>query len=500
MSTTSHLAIDLGAESGRAILGTMTRGRLELHEVHRFSHQPVTRSTGLHWDFDGLVREVEHGIQRGVEVCQRRGSPLQSVGVDTWGVDYGLISESGALLGMPHAYRDARHQVAFESLRDRIDFDTVFDRTGIAPMNLNTSVQLVAQQMADPDLLARAHRLLFMPDLIHGVLTRRSNESPVERSIASTSQLLDPRTADWAFDVVESLGLPTHLFGPIEGEAADRGALHGDLSRSLGVDETLRVVTPSGHDTACAVAAVPAEPGSSWCYLSSGTWSLLGAELQSPCVSEAARAASFTNELGIQGSVRFHKNIVGLWLLQECRREWAGGGATFDYSELVAEAERVASHRILLDPGHPPFSQPGAMIEKIAHYCESTGQPVPSDPGSIVRACLESLALEYRRTHEQLSSILDRSFPRIHLVGGGAKNQLLAQMTADATGAEVVVGPYEATAIGNVMTQALASGVVSSREEIRGVVARSFEPVVFEPRNAESWDRAYTRYLDLVGN
>jgi rhamnulokinase len=353
-------------------------------------------------------------------------------------------------------------------------------------MPLNTLYSLYAHHQADPAALKSASQLLFMPDLLHYWL---SGERVVEATNASTSQMVDCHTGDWARDMLSEIGLPTHLLGPITPPGVI-GTIRAKLADDTGLPKSLQVVMPATHDTGSAVAAVPAQDGTNWCYLSSGTWSLLGAELDAPCVSPAAQAASFTNELGVDNTFRLLKNIAGLWLVQECRRDLARGGNDLDYPTLARMASVAAPFRTLVDPSHKSFQSPGDMLRKIADFASSTGQEPPDSPGQFVRCCLESLALAYREKLETLETILGRRFDVLHIVGGGGKNELLNQLTADATGRRVVVGPHEATAMGNLLVQAMAVGSVANLSELRRIVANSCELQTYEPSNAADWHAA----------
>lgn len=500
MSTT-HIAIDLGAESGRVILGNLADGRLRLEEVHRFTHEPVWLPTGLHWNITGIWHEIVTGLRKGADWARANGADLVSVGVDTWGVDWAMIDKSGDLLGLPHAYRDPRNSAAYDQAVAKLGAARIYQTTGIQFMQLNTLYSVYAQYLANPAAVAAADRLLFIPDLLHYWL---SGKAVVEATITSTSQMVDCHTGEWAREMLADLGLPTQMLSEVVPPATVIGTLRPELAKETGLPTELQVVAPATHDTASAVAAVPAETStatgakSSWCYLSSGTWSLLGAELPAPCVSAAAEAAVFTNELGVDGTTRFLKNIAGLWLVQECRRDLAHHGLEFDYEQLARLAEEAAPFRTLVDPSYVEFQQAGDMRRKIADFARQTGQPAPKSPGQFVRCCLESLALAYREKLATLESILGTQFGVIHVVGGGGKNTLLCQMTADATGRRVIVGPFEATATGNALVQAMATGNVADLAELRRIVARSFELVTYEPANESAWDDAFSRYVSLI--
>ncbi|MFI4859838.1 MAG: rhamnulokinase family protein [Phycisphaerales bacterium JB063] len=498
MASTSYLAVDLGAESGRVIVGILDDGRLTLHEAHRFLHNPVDLPSGLHWDLTGLWHNIIEGLRVACDWCSEHGHTPSSVGVDTWGVDFALLGHDGELVHMPHAYRDPRNDAAHGKLLEALGKEKLYDRTGIQFMALNTLPQLVASHEADPGLLARADRLLFVPDLLHYWLT---GVAKVEATIASTSQMVDPRGGGlaWATDLLEAMGLPTQMLGDIVPPGTIIGPLRDAVAQRIGAPGGMVVTAPAAHDTASAIAAVPVDlRRGNWCYLSSGTWSLMGAELDAPVLTDAARDTPFTNEGGVGGTIRFLKNIIGLWLVQEIRRDYEHRGENYDYPTLAKLAENAKPFVTLLDPGYAPFSKPTGMLTKIADYAAQSSQPVPETPGAFVRAALESLALTYRRTLEQLEAVLDTRYDVLHVVGGGGKNELLNRMTADAIGRPVVVGPYEATAAGNVLVQAMGAGDLSHLAAARKVVADSFEPVRYAPQETAEWDAAYARFGRLL--
>lgn len=497
MASKAYLAFDLGAESGRAMLGVLSGNRLELHEVHRFANTLHQMPDGLHWNTIGLWANLVEGLGKAVAYCNDHELSLASLGVDTWGVDFGLIGNSGGLLGVPFAYREPRNHAAADQVVDQIGAEALYEQTGLQFLPFNTLFQLVALKQSEPGLLGQARHLLWTPDLLHYFFTGRAMH---EYSIASTSQMIDPRTGSWATQLLGRLGLPMDMLGEIELPGTPVGQLRRELAREVGAPLELRVIAPAGHDTASAVAAVPAAADrDDWCYLSSGTWSLMGAELAQPCITDAARAANFTNEGGVNRTTRFLKNIAGLWLVQETRRAYEKQGQSHDYEQLTAMAEQAPAFATLVDPDHPPFMQPGDMPGKIAAFAEKTGQPRPETVGQFVRCCLESLALTYRQTLENLESVLDRRFEVIHIVGGGGRNELLNQMTADATGRPVTAGPYEATAAGNVLVQAMGGGDIADLAEVRQVIRGSFEPKTYEPTDTARWDDACARYQQVIG-
>jgi len=489
------IAVDLGAESGRVIVGTLEGNQITLEEVHRFPHEPVELPTGFHWDVTGLWREICRGLKKAAQWAAEQQVQLVSVGVDTWGVDWALIGESGELVALPHAYRDPRNQAAYEEVVDKLGEDAIYQTTGIQFMPLNSLYSLYAQKLHGKEVFDAASALLFMPDLFHYWL---SGNQLVEATIASTSQMVDCHSRTWADKLLQAIGLPTDLLGKISPPGSQVGTLRPELAAETGLPKDLTVVAPGSHDTASAVAAVPASSESQWCYLSSGTWSLFGAELDEPCVSSAAQQAMFTNELGVEGKTRFLKNIAGLWLVQQCRREFARQGEEYDYGTLAELAEKSEPFRTLVDPDYGPFQIPGDMLNKISQYAQKTQQPEPETPGQFARCCLESLALAYRKTLSLLEEVLQRRFEVLHVIGGGGKNRLLNQMTADVTGRVVKVGPYEATALGNTLTQAITAGDLGSLAAMRSVVANSFELTEYQPQTDADWQAAYDRYSKLV--
>ncbi|MDZ4656036.1 MAG: rhamnulokinase family protein [Bythopirellula sp.] len=475
MKLIAHLSIDLGASSGRAMIGVLSGEPqwLQLAEVHRFEHHSCPTPTGPVWDLTGIWQNILTGLRAAAVWCKANQAELRSVGVDTWGVDWALVGKSGELLALPHCYRDPQNDAACERVLERIGgFEKLYARTGIQLMSLNTLFQVAARHEREPRLFDVAERLLFLPDLFHYWL---SGELSTERTIASTSSMLDVHTCQWDGELMNQLRLPTHILGPITEPGTNIGCVRAELAAATGVPKSLRVILPPSHDTASAVAAVPAVGDRSWAYLSSGTWSLLGAEIAKPIATDEARQVPFTNERGIDGTVRFLKNIAGLWLVQELRREWDLQGERRDYSELIREAEQAEPHRTLIDPNHAEFVSPGNMAEKIRQFARDTNQPVPETVGQLIRCCLESLANCYRQTTDQLEAVLGRPIEVLHLVGGGTQNHLLNRLTAEALGRPVICGPVEATAIGNVLVQALGCGEIADRAELRTIVARSFD-------------------------
>jgi rhamnulokinase len=488
---TGFVAADLGAESGRVMVGRFDGERLSLSEAHRFDSRPVRLPDGLHTDVLRIFAEIQHGLA----AAAAGGDEIASVGVDTWGVDFALVDGDGLLLGEPYHYRDAIGGAVMEDAFARVPRAEIFAETGIQLLEINTLFQLLRLRQRGSAALGAARRLLMMPDLFSCWLSGRAAN---EYTIATTSQCFDVARGRWATGLLERLSLPTALFGDVVAPATVLADLLPHVAEDAGLPASRPVIAVGGHDTALAVAAVPAT-GEDFAYLSSGTWSLLGAEIPSPCIGEPSRAANFTNEGGVCGTIRFLKNLCGLWLVQESRRHWGRQGETDSYEHLVEMAAAAPAYRSLLDVDDPSFAAPGDMPSRIQAYCIRTGQAVPKTKGEVVRAALDSLALKYRYVLAQMEEILVRRLGPLHIVGGGARNRLLCQLAADATGRAVVAGPVEATAAGNALMQALALGHVASLAEARDVVRRSFEIATYEPRPSGAGDDAYGRLLTLVG-
>ncbi len=489
MAGRNYLAFDLGAESGRAVLGTLENGRLALQEKHRFAN-PTGRMNGhLHWNLLAQWEELKTGLKNAAN-----GPPLSGIGVDTWGVDYGLIGRVGNVLGNPYHYRDARTDGVMARTQQKVSRDEIFNATGVQFMEFNSLFQLMAMREQNSQALEIAETLLFMPDLFNFLFT---GVRKTEFSIATTSQMVDPRTRSWARPMLEQLGIPTRILPEIVASGTVIGPLSKDVAEECGVGP-IPVIAPACHDTGSAVAAVPLEGTSNdWCYISSGTWSLMGVELAEPVINEKSLRYNYTNEGGVGGSIRFLKNIMGLWLVQECRRHFKKEGYDHSYAEMTQMAGRAKGFGALIDPDHAPFLSPGEMPLKIDRFCESTRQPKPSNRGDYVRTCLDSLALTYRRTLGGLEDVLGRKLNTIHIVGGGTQNELLSQMTADACNRVVIAGPVEATGIGNILVQAMATGDVKSLADARTIVRNSFDVKRYEPRETKRWDTAYDRFRSL---
>ena len=475
MATGAHfLAFDLGAESGRAMLGRLRAGVLDVSEIHRFVNEPVRQNGSLHWDVLRIWLELKQGMERAA------GTPIESVGVDAWGCDYALVGEQGVLLQNPYHYRDKRTDGIMEAVFERVPADEIYAVTGIQFLPFNTLYQLYAACRATPRLIDAATSFGTIPDLVNYWLT---GEMTAEFTNATTTQFIDARTRSWATDLLQALDVPTRILPQV---VDAHPSLHGT-----------RVVAPACHDTGSAVAAVCA--GGHRAFLSSGTWSLLGTELDAPVITPRARELNFTNEGGVYGTTRLLKNIAGLWLLQACRRNWAEQGFHFAYEELLALAgESRTAFRSLFDPDHPSFLHPRSMVAAIADYCRETGQPEPEGPPGYARAILESLAFKYRVVLESMEELTGTAITEIRIVGGGSRNRLLNQFTADATGRTVVAGPVEASALGNIAMQMVATKAVASLSEARRIIEHSFPVERFEPVAPEAWNAHYRRFSEYL--
>jgi rhamnulokinase len=472
----SYAAVDLGASSGRVMAGRVGRHELELTEAHRFPNRPVRLPEGLRWDVLGLYAGVLEGL--------RAAGRVDSVGVDSWAVDYGLLDADGALLGNPVHYRDARTEGVAESVWATVPPAELYAATGIQYAPFNTLYQLTAARSSAQ--FAHAKRLLLIPDLIAYWLT---GEEGTELTNASTTQLVDPRTGDWSYDVAARLGIDLSLFAPLRRPGDPAGVLRAEVLEETGLTGPVPVTAVGSHDTASAVAAVPAT-GERFAYICTGTWSLAGLELTAPVLTEESRAANFTNELGLDGTVRYLRNIMGLWLLQECVRAWGEP----DLGELLRAAAVVPALRSVVDAGDAAFLAPGRMPERIAEACRASGQPVPETPAEVTRCILDSLALAHRRAVEDAQRLAGTSVDVVHVVGGGVRNALLCQLTADACGLPVVAGPTEAAALGNVLVQARAHGLVGDRADMRRLLTRTQPLTRYEPRgDTARWRAAQDR-------
>ncbi len=480
------LAYDFGASSGRAILGEYTNGRLELKEIHRFDNEPVEMNGGFYWDLPRLFREIKEGLVK----AEPYG--YESIGADTWGVDYGLLTPDGLLLGNPYHYRDSRTGKLFKEVNARIGAGRLYRMSGIQALDFNTMYQLLETKQNHGGFYDLADKILLMPDLFGYLLT---GKMWAERSIASTTQLLEPRTREWNTELMELLGLNKDLFPQL----VDAGTVVGELSPELCAELAItpkKMIAVAEHDTASAVAAVPAKD-KDFVYISCGTWSLFGAELKEPCITEVSEKMNITNESGYGRSVRFLKNIIGLWMIQETRRQFKRRGKDYSYSDMERLARAAEPFKCFIDPDDPRFAPPGDQITRIRDYCRETGQYVPSSDGEVIRCIYESLAMKYKHTFEQLKECLGKDFTSIHMVGGGTKDGFLCGMTADAVGVPVTAGPIEATAIGNIAVQLITLGEIKDLAEAREIIARSFSPEYYYPKDS-GFDEKYSGFKKLV--
>ncbi len=468
-----YLALDLGAESGRAILASLADGKLALDELHRFTNAPVTLPTGLYWDTLRLFHEICEGLRAAGRAADR----LDGIAIDTWGVDFGLLGSDGALIENPRCYRDPRTKGMQAEVFQLVPKKEVFAQTGVQFMDINSLYHLMSIQRRTPELVRHASKLLFMPDLLNYFLT---GVQCSERTIASTSQFYDPVRRAFATDMLRNLGISSSFLAELVDPGTTLGEVLPHVSEHCGLKRDPQVFTTGCHDTASAVAAVPVQDGGGWCYISSGTWSLMGVELDAPVIDDATLAANFTNEAGVGNKIRLLKNIAGLWVLQECRRAWATEGHEHSYAELMEMAAAAKPMTTVIDPD--AFVTPGRHPERIREHCRSRGQQVPADIGSMTRVILYSLAVRYKEVLELLERVTGRSIGVIHIVGGGSKNRLLNQLAADVTGRTVLAGPAEATAAGNALTQAMGTGDVSGLDELRQIVRRSFGVETFHPK------------------
>ncbi len=490
MSTKKILAFDLGAESGRGLIASFDGERIALDVLHRFPTGGIATLDTLHWDVLSLWREMLATLRK----AEAEHGPLASVGVDTWGVDFALLGKDGELLGNPRHYRDPHTETIMDAAFAKVPKAEIFRQTGIQFMRFNTLFQILALMRDRSPLLAMAETLLFIPDLFHYWMTGIKVN---EYTDASTSQMIDPGTRTWARDLIRAFGIPEKILGTLVQPGTLLGPLRPSVAAEAGV-ASIPVIAPATHDTAAAVAAVPAH-GDSWAYISSGTWSLMGVETKTPKTDESTLRVNFTNEGGVGGTIRLLKNIMGLWLVQECRRAWERGGVTYDYAALMKMAESATPFASIVNPDDASFILPHHMPLAIGDYCKKTGQSVPTEPGDVVRCALESLALRYRWVLERLEELVGKKLDTIHIVGGGCQNTLLCQLTADACDRVVVAGPVEATALGNVLVQAIGLGLLGSVAEGRAVVRRSFEVRTYEPQHPERWAEPYRRFLGMIG-
>jgi rhamnulokinase len=483
-----YIACDLGAESGRVILGRLEDGRLALEEIHRFPSAVVRVLGSLRWDVLRIYEELKTGLRE----IGKRNLPIAGVSVDSWGVDYVLINAVHPVISPPFHYRDERTAATYGKVRESIGSKLIFEETGIQFLPINTIYHLASDVEKSLALLEVTDCFLMIGDYFNYLF---SGVARAEESSASTTQLYNPRTRSWSEVLIERCGMPRKIFPKIVPPGTVLGPLLPNLAAETGLAE-VRVIASCSHDTGEAVAAVPSQDGD-WAYISSGTWSLIGVELKQPLINEKARAYNFTNEAGFGGTTRFLKNIVGLWILQESRRTWMRQGLTLDYASLTAEAEKAEPFRSLINPNAARFAKAGEMTDYIAAYCRETDQPVPENPGQFTRCILESLALSYRTALSEIEELTGRPLSQLHIVGGGSQSALLNQFAASAIKREVIAGPVEATAAGNIGIQAISLGHVESISALRKIVRDSFPLQTFRPLDLESWQEAYDRFTQL---
>ncbi len=491
MAELKMLAIDLGASSGRGIVGTFDGEKLSLRENHRFPNEPVMVAGTFTWDILRIFHEIKNSIRN---CALSDDKDIKSIGIDTWGVDFGLLDKNGKLMTNPVHYRDTRTEGIIDYASTIVSKDDIYKTTGTQFMNFNTLFQLIASMKENPMYIQNADKLLFTPDLLNYLLTGVKH---TEYTIASTGALLDAKTRNFAFDLIEKFGIPKSIFTDIYQPGSTVGKLLPQVIEEVG-NITANVVNVAAHDTASAVVSVPAK-GDEFVFISSGTWSLMGTEIKEPIINEASRKYDFTNEGGANGTIRFLKNIMGLWLEQESRRQWKREGKDYSFDDLANMALASKPMQSIINPDDALFSGPGNLPGRICDYCKATGQHIPENPGEIVRCIFESLTLRYRWTVEKIDEQLNRKTPFINIVGGGTKDPLLCQFAADATGLPVYAGPVEATAIGNIAVQAIAAGEIKDIAEARHVVRNSFEIKEYEPHHTAQWDDGYEKFKKLIG-
>jgi len=483
---THYLACDLGADSGRLMLGTLDGGKIVLEELHRFPNGPVKTSGALHWNFDALLNELKTGLKK----ASAKNLPIAGISTDSWGVDYVLYDERGLIMSPVWCYRDARTASGVENTRAKVDWPAIYAETGIQFMSLNTIYQLAAEP---PERLARAKQLLLIGDAFNYFC---SGVPRNEVSLASTTQLYNPKSRTWSKKLLDALKLREEMFAPICASGTKLGPLKKNLATEVGLPQ-IEVIASCSHDTGAAVAAVPAS-GENWAYLSSGTWSLMGVEWPQPIITDQGRALGFTNEIGFGNSVRLLKNIVGLWIVQECRRQWTKEGKKYDFAALEQLAAAAPPFVSLINADDPRFLSPDNMPKKIAEFCQETGQPVPANHAAYMRCIYESLALFYRVVLRRIERLTGKKIGQLHIVGGGSKDATLNQFAANALKIPVIAGPTECTATGNMLVQAIALSHVPSHAAAREIVRNSFELKTFTPQDSAQWDAAAARFEKLL--
>lgn len=494
-SSPIRIAVDFGASGGRVLAGRVLSNSIELEEVYRFTNGGTRCGRRLLWDVVGLWQETLKGLS---VAAKKYGDAIQSIGVDTWGVDYVLLDSLGDFVGPCFHYRDQRTTGIFDRAFRLLPREEIFAETGVQFMEINTAYQLLSMRLENSNLLDVADRFLMMPDLFHWLL---SGEICNERTNASTTQLMNAETGEWSKKILEAFLIPPPLFSKPTEPGTKIGTIQASVREWTGLREA-DVILPPTHDTAAAIVAIPAEQFApakpEWCYISSGTWSLMGVEVPRPYINDICMRLNFTNEGGVRGSTRLLKNISGLWVFQQCREQWVREGRTYDWDHLVESAAKSAPLRSLIDPDHRDFVAPGNMPEAIRNYCKRTGQPVPETDAAVARCSLESLAMRYRLCLGWLEELTGSTKKVIHIVGGGTQNKLLCQMTADVCQRRVIAGPVEATALGNIAMQAIGAGELADVNAARERIRKSDEIAVYEPKNGAMWEEAYQRFLKLI--
>jgi rhamnulokinase len=485
----NFFAFDLGATSGRSVIGTLKDGKLELKELTRFPNKIIHIHNKYYWDIFALYEALKEGLS----AAAAQNIALDAIGIDTWGVDFVYLGDDGAILSQPRSYRDPYTNGKPEEYFKLLSKKEVYDLTGIQIMNFNSLYQLYAAKCENSSALNAAKDILFMPDALSYLLT---GKKVCEYTIASTSQLLNPKTKEFEVKLFEAMGIAPSLMQPLVMPGEIAGYLTDSIAKECGHGK-LPVVAVAGHDTASAVAAVPAE-NENFAYLSSGTWSLMGIEVKDPIINEESYQLNFTNEGGVDGTTRFLKNITGMWLLEQCRKEWEVAGKKYSYPEIVDLSGSVAGFQSLINPDHPSFANPESMTEAIVDYCAKTQQKAPETDAEFTRCIFDSLALRYKDVLYSLQKVAPFKIEKLHVIGGGSQNKLLNQFTANSTGIPVVAGPSEATAIGNVMLQAKGLGVVGSLQEMRTIIKNSVTPDVYQPQNPQTWDDAYKKFVQII--
>ncbi|MFH1370508.1 MAG: rhamnulokinase family protein [Planctomycetota bacterium] len=482
----NYIAVDLGADSSRVMLGVVSAEKLRLEEVHRFKNGPVEQDGSLRWDFGKLLAEVKAGIGK---AAKQAGGEVAGIGVDSWGVDFGLLDEKGELIENPYHYRDSRTNGMMEKAFELMPKREIYENTGIQFMQLNTIYQLFSTRLANSPVLAKAKKLVFIADLVSYLLCGKSY---AEYTLASSSQLMDMRTGKWSQEVFKKLNLPIEIMPEVVLPGTVVGTLTNEVAEEIGCTR-IPVIAAGSHDTASAVVAVPADEQTEWAYLSSGTWSVMGVEILKAIVNEKTFEHQLTNEGGVEGTIRLLTNIMGMWPVQECKRQWQKEGEDLSYAQLTAMAEKAGAFAASVNINDGRFLAPGDMPRRINAYLAETKQQEIKDKGQMMRVLLESLALKYRETLNGLEEVVAKEIDVLHIVGGGSQNELLNQFAADATGKEVITGPVEATAIGNILMQALATGQIESVSQGRGLVRKAFALKQYQPKETAAWERQYKK-------